>query len=53
MVDLLAKIDLKPDQIKYVASDHQADHTGPGAVFPKETLRIGSREGTRSRAEDG
>jgi glyoxylase-like metal-dependent hydrolase (beta-lactamase superfamily II) len=45
LVDLLAKIDLKPDQIKYVGISHyHADHTGQIASFPKATLLIGARE---------
>jgi N-acyl homoserine lactone hydrolase len=42
LVDLLAKIDIKPDQIKYVGISHyHADHTGEIASFPKATLLIG------------
>jgi N-acyl homoserine lactone hydrolase len=45
LVDLLAKIDLKPEQIKYVGISHyHADHTGQIASFPKATLLIGSKE---------
>ena len=45
LVDLLAKIDLKPDQIKYVGISHyHADHTGQVASFPKATLLIGAKE---------
>jgi glyoxylase-like metal-dependent hydrolase (beta-lactamase superfamily II) len=45
LVDYLAKIDLKPDQIKYVGISHyHADHTGQVASFPKATLLIGARE---------
>lgn len=45
LVDLLAKIDVKPDQIKYVGISHyHADHTGQIASFPKATLLIGSKE---------
>ena len=45
LVDLLAKINLKPDQIKYVGISHfHADHTGQAASFPKSTLLIGARE---------
>jgi len=41
----LAKIDVKPDQIKYVGISHyHADHTGQIASFPKATLLIGTRE---------
>jgi glyoxylase-like metal-dependent hydrolase (beta-lactamase superfamily II) len=45
LVDLLAKIDIKPEQIKYVGISHyHADHTGQIASFPKATLLIGSKE---------
>src|SRR5882757_1624173 len=45
LVDFLAKIDLKPEQIKYVGISHyHADHTGQIASFPKTTLLIGARE---------
>jgi glyoxylase-like metal-dependent hydrolase (beta-lactamase superfamily II) len=45
LVDLLAKVDVKPDQIKYVGISHyHADHTGQVASFPKATLLIGARE---------
>ena len=45
LVDLVAKIDLKPEQIKYVGISHyHADHTGQVASFPKATLLIGARE---------
>jgi len=45
LVDLLVKIDLKPEQIKYVGISHyHADHTGQVASFPKATLLIGARE---------
>jgi glyoxylase-like metal-dependent hydrolase (beta-lactamase superfamily II) len=45
LVDQLAKIDVKPDQIKYVGISHyHADHTGQIASFPKATLLIGARE---------
>jgi N-acyl homoserine lactone hydrolase len=45
LVDFLAKIDVKPDQIKYVGISHyHADHTGQVASFPKATLLIGSKE---------
>ena len=44
LVDQLAKIDVKPDQIKYVGISHyHADHTGQMASFPKATLLIGSQ----------
>src|SRR5579871_4117317 len=39
LVDQLAKIGVKPDQIKYVGISHyHADHTGQIASFPKATL---------------
>jgi N-acyl homoserine lactone hydrolase len=42
LVDLLAKIDLKPDHIKYVGISHyHADHTGQVSSFPNATLLIG------------
>src|SRR5882724_13055486 len=45
LVDFLAKIDVKPDQIKYVGISHyHADHTGQIASFPNATLLIGSKE---------
>jgi N-acyl homoserine lactone hydrolase len=45
LVDLLAKIDVKPEQIKYVGISHyHGDHTGQIASFPKATLLIGARE---------
>jgi N-acyl homoserine lactone hydrolase len=45
LVDLLAKINVTPDQIKYVGISHyHADHTGQIASFPKATLLIGARE---------
>ncbi len=45
LVDDLAKIDVKPDQIKYVGISHyHADHTGQIASFPKATLLIGARD---------
>jgi N-acyl homoserine lactone hydrolase len=45
VVDQLAKIDVKPDQIKYVGISHyHADHTGQVDSFPKATLLIGAKE---------
>ncbi len=42
LVDLLAQINVKPDQIKYVGISHyHADHTGQVGSFPKATLLIG------------
>ena len=45
LVDNLAKIDVKPEQIKYVGISHyHADHTGQVSSFPKATLLIGAKE---------
>src|SRR3954470_7473163 len=45
LVNYLAKIDVKPEQIKYVGISHyHGDHTGQIASFPKATLLIGSKE---------
>jgi N-acyl homoserine lactone hydrolase len=45
IVDQLAKLSLKPEQIKYVGISHyHADHTGQVASFPGATLLIGARE---------
>jgi N-acyl homoserine lactone hydrolase len=45
VVDQLAKVDVKPDQIKYVGISHyHADHTGQVDSFPKATLLIGAKE---------
>src|ERR1700748_2250039 len=45
LVDQLAKIDVKPDQIKYVGISHYpAAHTGQVDSFPKETLLICAKE---------
>jgi glyoxylase-like metal-dependent hydrolase (beta-lactamase superfamily II) len=45
LVDLLAKIDVKPEQIKYVGISHfHADHTGQVASFPKATVLIGKAD---------
>ena len=42
LVDLLAQIAIKPEQIKYVGISHyHADHTGQVSSFPKATLLIG------------
>jgi glyoxylase-like metal-dependent hydrolase (beta-lactamase superfamily II) len=42
LVDQLAKLDLKPEQIKYVGISHyHADHTGQVGSFPQATLLIG------------
>jgi glyoxylase-like metal-dependent hydrolase (beta-lactamase superfamily II) len=45
IVDQLAKLSLKPDQIKFVGISHyHGDHTGQVASFPKATLLIGKAE---------
>jgi glyoxylase-like metal-dependent hydrolase (beta-lactamase superfamily II) len=45
IVDQLAKLDIKPEQVNYVGISHyHADHTGQVASFPKATLLIGARE---------
>ena len=45
LVDQLAKLNVKPDQIKYVGISHyHADHTGQVASFPNSTLLIGAKE---------
>ena len=45
IVDQLAKLDIKPEQIKYVGISHyHADHTGQVASFPKSTVLIGAKE---------
>jgi len=45
LVDQLAKVDVKPDQIKYVGISHyHADHTGQIDSFPKAILLIGAKE---------
>jgi glyoxylase-like metal-dependent hydrolase (beta-lactamase superfamily II) len=45
LVDQMAKIDVKPDQIKYVGISHyHGDHTGQVSSFPKATLLIGAKE---------
>src|SRR6201747_2907311 len=45
IVDQLAKIDVKPEQIKYVGISHyHADHTGQVASFAKSTVLIGAKE---------
>ncbi len=42
IVDQLAQINIKPEQIKYVGISHyHADHTGQVASFPGSTLLIG------------
>lgn len=45
LVDLLAKIDLKPEQIKYVGISHyHFDHTGQVGSFPNAKLLIGKAD---------
>jgi glyoxylase-like metal-dependent hydrolase (beta-lactamase superfamily II) len=45
VVDQLAKLNIKPEQVKYVGISHyHADHTGQVASFPKATLLLGVRE---------
>jgi len=45
IVDQLAQLNIKPEQIKYVGISHyHADHTGQIASFPGATLLIGARE---------
>ena len=42
LVDQLAKLDVKPEQIKFVGISHyHADHTGQVGSFPKATVLIG------------
>jgi N-acyl homoserine lactone hydrolase len=45
VIDQLAKVDVKPDQIKYVGISHfHGDHTGQLVSFPKAILLIGAKE---------
>ena len=45
IVDQLAKINVTPEQIKFVGISHyHGDHTGQVASFPKATLLLGTRE---------
>jgi N-acyl homoserine lactone hydrolase len=45
LVDLLAQINVKPEQISFVGISHyHADHTGQVASFPKATLLIGKAD---------
>ena len=45
LVDQLAQLKIKPEQIEYVGISHyHGDHTGQIASFPKATLLIGARE---------
>lgn len=42
LIDQLAKLNIKPEQIKFVGISHyHADHTGQVASFPNSTLLIG------------
>jgi len=42
LVDMLAQLQLKPEQMKYVGISHyHGDHTGQVASFPQSTLLIG------------
>ena len=42
LIDLLAQVNVKPEQIKYVGISHyHADHVGQVNSFPKATLLIG------------
>jgi N-acyl homoserine lactone hydrolase len=42
LVDQLAKLNVKPEQVKYVGISHyHADHTGQVDSFPKSTVLIG------------
>ena len=42
LIDLLAQVNVKPEQIKYVGISHyHADHVGQVTSFPKATLLIG------------
>src|SRR5262249_7894868 len=46
IVDQLAKLDIKPEQVKYVGISHyHGDHTGQVASFPQATLLLGRGEG--------
>jgi N-acyl homoserine lactone hydrolase len=45
LVDQLAQLNLKPEQIKYVGISHyHGDHIGQVGSFPKATLLIGKRD---------
>ena len=45
VVDQLAKLNVKPEQIKYVGISHyHGDHTGQVASFPRALLLIGKNE---------
>src|SRR5271157_4426497 len=54
IVDQLAKINVKPDQINYVGISHyRADHTGQVASFPSATLLIGKGDWDRIASPTG
>ena len=57
IVDQLARLNLKPEQIKYVGISHyHGDHIGQAASFPKATLLIGKGdwdELTSAKPRDG
>ena len=54
VVDQLAKIGGKPEQITYVGISHyHADHTGQVASFPKATLLIGPAPGVNFATFEG
>jgi glyoxylase-like metal-dependent hydrolase (beta-lactamase superfamily II) len=45
VVDLLAQVNVKPEQIKYVGISHyHSDHIGQANSFPKSTMLIGDRD---------
>lgn len=45
LVELLAQLQLRPDQIKYLGISHyHHDHIGQASSFPKSTLLIGKRD---------
>ncbi len=52
IVDQLAKLNVKPDQIKFVGISHyHADHTGQVASFPGATLLIGQGDWDAIKSE--
>ena len=54
LVDQLAQINVKPEQIKYVGISHfHADHTGQLGSFPKATLLIGKGDWDGITAQAG
>jgi N-acyl homoserine lactone hydrolase len=45
LVDQLAKLELKPDNVKYIGISHyHGDHVGQVDLFPKSTLLIGKAD---------